>query len=435
MKKTLTLLTVIAVQLTSINIVNAQFTLSGEFRPRTEYTHGYKALPNLDQEPGFFTSQRSRVNLKQVTSNYTFYLCLQDVRTWGSQPQLVTNDGALTTFHEAWGMAHLNKNWKLKLGRQEINLDDQRIFGAVGWAQQARSHDAALFNYQNDSATFKAQIGLAYNQPMPQFNTNIYNVAKSYKTFQYVWLHKNWNNFNASLLALNIGQDAIKAKSHNTVFNQTLGGRLVYKKGKSQVAAALYHQMGLTGDTLNTKLSAQLASIDYGLQVNKKLGIGAGYEYISGQSQTSTDANYYSTQRAFNPYFGTNHKFNGFMDYFYVGNHIGSVGLQDVNVKAKMKNNGWTFGLAAHYFMAANEVLNLEKFNADGSIESLDNYLGTEIDFSVGTTISKTVKVNFLYAQMLGSETLETVKLGGDKDAFSNYAYIEFIFKPTFLTQ
>lgn len=412
-------------------LLMAQFTLSGEFRPRTEYTHGYKALPAQDQEPGFFTTQRSRINFGSQAENYAFYVCLQDVRTWGSQRQLVTNDGAFTTFHEAWGVAYLNERWNLKMGRQEINIDDQRIFGGVGWAQQARSHDAALLNYKNDSAGFKMQLGLAYNQPGPQFNTNRYGILGSYKTFQYLWLNKKWKNLNASLLALNLGQDAVKQASHKTLFNQTIGVRLGYKKGKSGLNLAFYQQMGFTGDTLETELSGQLASLDYSFQASKKLKLTAGYEYISGQSQVEDDAKYFETQRAFNPYFGTNHKFNGIMDYFYVGNHAGSVGLQDGFVKAKYTVEKWNAGLDVHYFMTANDVLDQKKFAEDQTLEAMDAALGTEIDASFGTSINKTIKVDFVYGHMLGTSTLEALR-GGSIAATSNYAYVQLTIKPTF---
>ena len=36
----------------------------------------------------------------------------------------------------------MNEKFAFKVGRQEINYDDARIFGNVDWAMQARSHDA-----------------------------------------------------------------------------------------------------------------------------------------------------------------------------------------------------------------------------------------------------------------------------------------------------
>jgi hypothetical protein len=63
----------------------AQFTLSGEFRPRLEYNHGYKSLAGNDQKPGTFITQRTRLNLDYAGSGFRTGLVLQDVRLWGSQ--------------------------------------------------------------------------------------------------------------------------------------------------------------------------------------------------------------------------------------------------------------------------------------------------------------------------------------------------------------
>lgn len=410
----------------------AQFQLSGEIRPRTEYTHGFRNLSAVDQEPGFFTTQRSRLNAAYKSEFFETYVCLQDIRTWGSQRQLVIGDGALTSFHEAWGNARLDDRWRLKLGRQEINLDDQRIFGSVNWAQQARSHDAALLMYENDSSRVKLQLGLAFNQAAPQLNKNLYAVAGSYKTFQYVWFHKDWDHLGASLFFLNLGQDAAKVGSYKTLFNQTVGIRMSYKKEKVSANAAFYQQNGLTGDTLETKLSAQLISADFSYNISNKVTLAAGYEFISGQSQVGESVDYYKTQHAFNPYFGTNHKFNGVMDYFYVGNHTGSVGLQDPWVRFKyIGSKKWYFQSDIHYFMTATDILDQKAFALDGTQKAMDAPLGTEVDLGFGGYLNPAVKIDFVYAQMFGTETMAGLK-GGSASATSNWAYVMFTFKPMF---
>lgn len=415
-------------------IAAAQSSISGEIRPRTEYNHGVKSLAFDDQEPGLFTSQRSRINFAYSKPTYDVYVCLQDVRTWGNTQQLVAADGAFSSIHEGWALAHLNEHFSLKLGRQEINLDDQRIFGAVAWAQQARSHDAALLQYRNDSSGLKMQLGLAYNQEGPKLVGNVYRIPKSYKTFQYLWLNKSFNNVDLSILALNLGQDAVKQGSHKTLFNQTLGFRASYKKEKLKGNLAFYQQMGFTGDTVDTKLSAQLLSFDATYVLSSKMEGTAGFEYISGQGQTDAinDANYSETMRAFNPYFGTNHKFNGVMDYFYVGNHTGSVGLQDVYVRLGYKEEKWKAAIAVHSFSAAAEVLDRAKLQEDNTVTAMSSSLGTEVDISFGTNLVEGVALDLGYSQMFGTETLVALQ-GGSTSATSNWAYAMFTFKPSFL--
>ncbi len=69
-----------------------QLTFSGEIRPRSEYRHGFKSLASEDQDAAFFIDQRTRLNFDFKTSSTHYYLSLQDVRVWGDQSQLVTNN-------------------------------------------------------------------------------------------------------------------------------------------------------------------------------------------------------------------------------------------------------------------------------------------------------------------------------------------------------
>lgn len=44
------------------------------------------------------------------------------------------------------------------------------------------------------------------------------------------------------------------------------------------------------------------------------------------------------------------------MDYFYVGSHIGSVGLNDIYLKYKYTKNKFVFDAHLHYFGAAADL-------------------------------------------------------------------------------
>jgi hypothetical protein len=50
--------------------------------------------------------------------------------------------------------------------------------------------------------------------------------------------------------------------------------------------------------------------------LNEQWTLRGGFELLSGTDLQEPDKN-----SAFTPWFGTNHRFNGHMDYFYVGNH------------------------------------------------------------------------------------------------------------------
>lgn len=400
----------------------SQFSFSGELRPRTEYRHGYKTLFDKDTNAATFVDQRTRLNFDYRIETYAFKLALQDIRTWGSQPQLNTTDG-LTSVHEAWTEVLFNTAFSFKFGRQEISYDDQRIFGSVGWAQQARSHDAALIKYKDASTVVHA--GFAYNQDRPSLRL-AYPKISNYKAFQYLWIHKDIGNMNASFLFLNNGFQVIKTDNKGNEidgydnYSQTLGTRLEYKKNKTIAHFSGYYQFGVDGDLNNTKISAFNVSADLSYQISDTFTTTAGIEILSGNSEVNPS----NKNKAFNPYYGTNHKFNGHMDYFYVGNHIGSVGLRDVFVRGMYKSKKFYLGGDIHLFSSHEDILNNGKTS--------DNYLGTEIDIYGGFNLVKGVALKAGYSQLFAGASMEFLK-GGDKGIIQNWGWMMLIVKPKFL--
>ncbi len=424
--------------LIGIGAANAQFSLSGELRPRTEYRHGYKALAEEGQENALFTNQRTRLNFHYKGEGSDFHVTLQDVRTWGSQPQLTSSDGARTTIHEAWGRAKLGDHFGLKFGRQEIIYDDHRIFGNVGWAQQARSHDAALLQFRD--SMIHADVGVAYNQDGPKLESTFYSVPNSYKALQYLWLHLTFTpELEGSLLLLNNGKQANEPDSLNGQerhwkdrYSQTVGGRATYQKKAFAAHGNAYYQTGLAGRWEETEIDAWLFGLDIAYTVTERYHIKAGFERQSGNDLTDTSKDAATTQNAFTPLYGTNHKFNGFMDYFYVGNHLGSVGLQDNFLKVKYSGDKVTFGIHGHHFSTAADIPDPETLANSGEYEAMDRYLGTEIDLFGGFELAPGVNFKAGYSQMFATETMEALK-GGNAEERNNWGWVMISMRPTLI--
>lgn len=443
-----------------------QFTLSGEYRPRGEYRHGFQSVADENQESAFFIDQRTRLNLDYKVSDYEFYLSVQDIRTWGSTSQLNTTDGFMSV-HQAWGKVNLTNNFGLKLGRQEIAYDDHRIFGNVGWAQQARSHDAAILQFQKNKT--KLDVGLAFNQAAPSSINVDYNLAKSYRDMHYAMFnHKVSEKVTLGLLALNLGQqvDVVDANGdpHKSMqYTQTFGTHTKFDFGKLKMNLNGYYQMGSAPVSPAKDLSAYLFGLEGNYNLTKEFSVGLGYETQSGTSQTDTTSAYTDVVRNFSPYFGTNHKFNGFMDYFYVGNSHGNVGLQDAYLKLKYKKDKWAVGADLHMFMTGlvvevldtlsyskeyTDLVNEGKVTEANDLNVYDysraSNLGTELDLSFMYKIKPAVTLKMGYSQMFASETLAFLKgvlhTEGDNagrgrtDQINNWGYVMVIIKPTFFS-
>ncbi len=405
--------------------VSAQFTLDAEFRPRTEYRHGFGSLIPDDADAGFATSTRARLNAGYTVDAYTFYLSLQDVMVWGENRQLLpddTNDSF--AIFEAWADVNLGSGFSTKIGRQTIDYDDQRIMGSVGWTQQARNHDAALLKYKKEK--FMMDIGLAFNQDYDNVSGfqsvgTAYNTMGyfSYKTMQYVYLKNAWKDFSGSLLFLNNGFQNFETNGttpDGTSNLQTFGTHLDYKKGRFGAAANAFFQTGQRQGSIDVK-GAYLLGLDLSFKASDKVGLGAGLEIISGNDADAGETG------AFFPLYGTNHKFNGFMDYFYVGNHANSIGLFDVHVSANVK-------LAEK----SNLLIKALNFSGEQDLPSGDKSLGTEVDlvFSQGF---KGYSLSLGYSQMFASDGMYELK-GITKDAAAdgqNWAWVMLVIKPKFL--
>ena len=390
------------------SISYAQLTINAELRPRAEYRHGFKTLFPNNEDAALFVSQRTRLTTKYSIEKLNFFVSFQDVRVWGDVPQLNVADANGLSIHEAWGEILLDANFSLKLGRQELIYDDSRIFGNVGWAQQARSHDMALLKYIEDD--FRIDIGLAFNQSKENITGTDLTTPNTYKALQYAWLHKDWDNFSGSLLFLNNGmQTPIGLK-----YSQTLGTHLKTKVDDFNFIANLYYQFG--DDAANRDINAYLLGLETIYKASDATKFGLGVELQSGNSYTTE----VEKNNAFTPFYGTNHKFNGLMDYFYVGNHINSVGLLDIYGKAIFKlNDKSNLTGVLHNFSTAEDI------NA-----STSKQLGTELDLVYDYKFTKEIGFKAGYSHMFASEGMEVLKANSDGNT-NNWGWVMVTVKPT----
>ena len=85
------------------NVLTAQFTLSGQVRTRSEYRDGTGTLRPVNNQPAFFTSQRTRLSFGYKNNRIQFLTSVQDVRVWGQDASSISNaDGSKLGVHEAW---------------------------------------------------------------------------------------------------------------------------------------------------------------------------------------------------------------------------------------------------------------------------------------------------------------------------------------------
>ncbi len=395
-------------------MVAQEFEASLQLRPRFEFRNGYKTLLENEQDPVTFVSQRSRLNLGFLNENLKMKVSLQNTRVWGDVPLLTTADKNGIGVFEAWGQYSVSSTIGFRLGRQVLSYDNQRILGEVDWAQQGQSHDAAMlqfFPYENNTL----DVGVAINSEKEELFKNAYQV-NNYKNMQFGWYNIITGSSEISFLLLNAGYETeISTTKREVQYMQTWGSYYQFSKNKWNGNIAAYGQTGeKNGSSLNAWYSG--ANLYYKLSIS--LGLGVGAEYLSGTDMENTS----EELNSFTPLFGTNHGFNGYMDYFYVGNHQNSVGLIDIYTKFSFSKGKYGFTLTPHFFTSEADIKDFQS-------NTMDKYLGTEIDFTGYITLSKSATVAFGYSQMFGSESLKRLK-GGDPNSVQNWAWISVKFHP-----
>ncbi|MCB0804062.1 MAG: alginate export family protein [Flavobacteriales bacterium] len=393
----------------------AQFQLDAEIRPQYEFRNGYKTLFPDQVDYASFVSQRTRLISSYSTNKIKVFVSIQNIRIWGNVPQLNVNDKNGFVLHEGYGEIKLKPNLLVRLGRQELVYDDQRFLGNVDWAVQGRSHELALLKYSKGD--FKLDFGVAMNQDADSLTGRTYMQQGNYKNMQLLWMNKSWKYLNASFLFLNNGLqylDIVDFTKNEVRYSQTAGSHLKYKKNKLKLNSNIYYQFG--NDLNENQISAYLLGLE-GIYSNiEKLDFTLGGELQSGNDEGGIKN---KKNNAFSPLYGTNHKFNGYMDYFYVGNHMNSVGLLDLYFKTKMKINDKSIvSIDLHQFNAPAEF----KGNAFES-------LGTEIDLVYSYNFDKDLNIKFGYSHLFAQKGMEWIKFS--KDYKINYfAYLIVTFKP-----
>ncbi|MEP2670215.1 MAG: alginate export family protein [Cyclobacteriaceae bacterium] len=401
---------------------NAQFTIGGQLLSRGEYRNGYGHLIGKGQKPYFGVGQRTRIDFQYDHEKVKFFTSVQDVRTWGSTSQANLTDDFLSV-HEAFTEVPLGNLWALKLGRQELNYDNARFLGNLDWALQARSHDFAVVKFEREH--MKLHIGAGYNQAKAALAREPYTVNNQYKTAQLLHYENQWGSLESCFLFWNNGLEQDNQGKLKIRYTQTVGfPEVLYKVGDFAFSGFYYRQFGknITGQ----KTDAYNASIQASQKINwdedggRKLQTTLGYEVLSGTSQQAND----NVNRSYNPFYGTNHAYNGYMDFFYAGGrHNNSVGLQDFFLRLRFDPTQKLFlSLNTHHFLAAADVY--------VSSERLNNTLGTELDFTIGLRANKVISLQGGYSHFFASESFKVISAESNPATLQNWGYVSLLIQP-----
>jgi hypothetical protein len=382
---------------------------SVSFVPTMQYRVRYYHLEHRDFAPGSsnFVRHRARLGLSATYDNSVGVVVeLQDVRTWGEESDVVADfnaDGF--DAHQAYARFMPSPAVELRLGRQVINILNQRLVGGLDFAEQARSFDGARFIYDADDVRFDAAYALvrkAADEPggvdlLPDGHLHLATLHIGYSAYRALEPHV-------------VG--VFEADSGTDLSRMTFGPMFRGKLGKGlsfEYSAEGYLQAGgeeapeSQVETINYLgwLVALRARLIGGRAFKPYVEVGASL--ISGDEEQSDN-----TQRVFRAPYPTGHKFHGEMDFFInFPKDTQQRGLRDLYATVGWGTKRVASSVAFHFFDPMADVGGLSHF-------------GYELDFKLRYQFWKHAAVSGVYALFSPGDILRS---GKDDPGLEHYGF------------
>ncbi|MDR1162115.1 MAG: alginate export family protein [Tannerellaceae bacterium] len=390
--------------------INNELSVAFQLRPRVEYRNGALFPKSDDSEANGIINNRARLSTQYRHNKLSFGLSVQHVGLWGKDASIYKDDHF--TLNEAWVNMVFGNGFFAKLGRQTLVYDNERLLSAIDWNISGRFHNALKLGYE--TSTNQLHLIAAFDYASGD---------KPYKNLQTAWYHHIVNKeFSLSFIAINIGRKAGNAGETRltTRYLQTAGTNFLYKPGNVSVYGTLYYQTGYT--VTNRKVSAFMWALNANYQINPAWKLLIATDYLSGNKANSHAGS--TKSNAFDPLYGSHHKYYGTMDYFYASPFINGLapGLWD-------NQAGVTFNPSSnvsllfnyHYFLTATDVYVKNKKQPKA--------LGSEIDLQVNWDILKDISLSAGYSTMLGTNTMKAVK-GGNPSRWQDWVWLSVNINP-----
>ena len=407
------------------------FSVDADYLTRGEIRNGGIFVPDdQDEDPSIinarFILSRTRLGATYSHDWLTARLTAQHADTWGSSA------GNGLSMYEAWVQAKLPLGFFAQLGRQRISYDDQRIFGADDWSMTGYSHDGLKLGFV--SGGHKVHLFGAYNQDVnniEQGGTRFSGGIQPYKSLASLWYHYDIPNPNlgASLLFVNMGLDdliVVEEAEPQTCFQQLAGTFLSWKPKIFGLEASYYHQWGKAYGGI--PLNAWMASGKATATPSEHWSFQVGYDYLSGEEDIPTPGEgqiglmRHEVIRGFSSLYGSNHKFYGAMDFFYVSTYVNGFtpGLQNLFSGVAWSPVKPLSADAAYHF-----------FSTAAPVRDAKRALGHEVELALTWTIVPSVSLSAGYSFMQGTETMSILKRSADNNRL-HWGWLMLNVTPTF---
>lgn len=384
----------------------------------------------VEENHAQFLMGRTRLSLTYKRPHIEAKVTVQHSGIWGQK-----GNGSFN-LHEAWAKLYTKSGLFAKVGRQVLSYDDERIIGANDWAMASNTHDVIKLGYEGHGHKVHGIFGFNQNTENISGGTYYADGAQPYKLMHTLWYHYDIPKtpLGISLLFMNIGmqggnKDGTEGYRPRNIYQQLVGGYVLYKPGNLTAEASYYHQLGHNEN--DAKIDAWMASIKAQYQISRKVGVVAGYDYLSGddyfvvRKHGGVGLVQHKVFKFFNPVYGSHHKFYGLMDFFYVQafSDTFSPGLQNLYAGASYSPiKGLNLRATYHYLAMAT------------TLKGLSKTLGHDIDVEASYQILKDASVAVGFSYMAGTDTMEQLKRAEGNDDLK-WAWFTLIVSPRIISK
>ena len=434
------LLILSALMVAFIFSANAQFTIDAQYRVRAQALHGYKAPAKVDAEAAFHVGQRTRLNLNYKAEKYETKLSLQDVRTWGdadivNATGVQGKSGNNIDIYEAWFKLKFDDKRSLKIGRQELKYDDQRLISWRNWWDRGMTYDAATFSCVNKDAGLSWDLSVSYNSnssattfgndylSLDTSGVGYFGTVNPMITQNFLYIKKKiGDKLYVSATAIASGWQ--KAGTSSTIYvTGTEGIHINYNATKKAVDGPfakvnLFVQNGHSAAGKEVNANMITAQLGY-RTMDKKLEVSAGVEMLSGTDASDTTQAYADVDHNFNLLNGGRHPYyEGYLDWFVLPKSTKYGGLMTINfnVQYKLSKKDIVKLGVANVNLATNVFKELDD---NGDNVYYGKALTNNVDLTYIRKINKDVKL--MVGASYGMPTEDLLQMKGMADADGNY--------------
>ncbi|MFQ5464862.1 MAG: alginate export family protein [Thermodesulfobacteriota bacterium] len=424
---------------------SGQYRLRGEFRDNKDFDEN-----NTDTNSDYLQRVRLTANA-QATSDTSVKITIQDSRTWGtnvttkgtpgvtSGPGLTdANNNTSLDLHESYVLVKdlFGSPISAKIGRQQLVYGDQRLIGAFGWDNRARSFDAIKFSYGSEMVNVDAWTSKVRENTTSDNDQDFYGLYATVKAVP---------NNTVDVYALYLRDGSTTAfVGNNTTSNAVFTGAGAINKPQDLWTYGLrvkgnWNAVDYTGEiagqtgtidkaTASFDLSGTMVTIKGGYTLPlqaAKVRVGAEYDYASGDSNPGDN-----DMETFTNLFPTNHGHYGYADVQGLRNTStwGINAKAQVNPQLSLYAAYWNFTLAEehdNWYGAGDWMSNPTAGFRTGNATNTQDEAASEVD------LVATYKYNSAFTAQLGYSLVTTGDLtdskiagAGGQAADQDFAYL-----------